>query len=471
MNLLIGIVILLCLVCSEVRTAEAADDIWMRVIFVALITLTVPGIALFQTLIVSKKIRNSEMESGQQEGLLRRLSISHSAVWLAASLAIIWSARWQDVVRGNWQLDRWPLIDEAFILAPVVLSLVASWAIFYEVQNSIRQKSSSDISGNSTRGDFLKSSISSFKSRLAFVSIRFRVYFLLVLIPFSIAIVARDISPWIESLVWTKQYAVYGLALLVLLAGSPFALLLMWRNKPIADKELRAELLGTCQKHKIHVRDVRIWVTNGQVVNALVAGLIPKLRIILLSDALVQHFPSNELRAIVRHEAAHLRLWHLPTRIGLAILPLLAMAIDEQNPYGLMHSLDHAMAAMGLPNELGLVVIFAAYLGYMYFGFSWLSHKMEFEADIYAARSTDSQFDNCDDVVDALLRLAAFNSDQFEKSSFLHPSIASRIRLVQALKEHPQKAESFIRSFAQRKRIVFAALVLVTSLCAIALLI
>lgn len=493
MNLLIGFVILLCLACSEFQAAEAAQDVWTRVIFVALISLMVPGLALFQTLVVTKKIRNSDLGASahqrKQEKLVHRLSVCHSAVWLAASLAIIWSVRWQDVVRGNWNLDQWPLLDEALILAPVIFSLVASWAIFYEIQTAIKSQQSTASQDNSTAAT-TKPSNQHKQSRLAFVSIRFRVYFLIVLIPISIAVLAKDISPWIETLAAANQFGIYFLATLSLLAGFPFLLLLIWKNQPIANQDLRSKLLATCGQHKIHVHDIRIWNTQGQVVNALVAGMLPKLRIILLSDALVRHFPKNELLAIVRHEAAHLRLWHLPTRIGFAILPLLALAIDERNPTGVINFLNELMTNLGFVQSSGVGLILAGYLSYLFLGFTWISHQIEHEADIYACQAiriepvekaedstieecpqlapTNSQFEYAQDVMDALLRLGAFAPDQFEKSSLLHPSVGSRIRLIQDLKSDSEKAELFRRSFSQRRKIVFGALVMVCLMAFIA---
>ena len=175
MNLLIGFVILICLVCSEIQTTEVASDLWLRLLTVGLVSLTVPGLALFQTLVVTQRFKNSQLSDAERESTLRRLSVCHSAVWLTASLAIIWAVRWQDIVRGNWNLDRWPLLDEILIVAPVLLSLLASWAIFFEIQcSTIATPKLFDLAR--------------LKSRIEFVSIRFRVYCLMVLIPISIAI-------------------------------------------------------------------------------------------------------------------------------------------------------------------------------------------------------------------------------------------------------------------------------------------
>ena len=472
MNLLIGLVILLCLLCSELQAAQAANDLWTRVIFVALVTLTVPGVALFQTLVVSKRIRNSEMQSQEREGILRRLAVCHSAVWLIASLAIVWAVRWQDVVRGNWSLDQWPVLDEAIILAPIVFSLVASWAIFYQIQHAI-------AGANPDRSTESKKSIVK-QSRAAFVSIRFRVYFLMVLVPVAIVVLARDVAPWVDTLSPELRWALYGTAGLAMTGGFPFLLLLMWKTSHIENVALKSELLETCKHHRLHVHDIRVWNTDNQIVNALVAGVIPRLRVILMSDALIKCFPRNELLAILRHEAGHLRLWHLPTRIGFCVLPLLALAIDERNAHGAIANIDSMLVGAGLHAGTGLALIMLLYLFYAVYGLSWLSHQMEYEADIYASQqnaldwtnvSSETVEGNCfehaSDMSDALLRLAAVNPDQIKKSSLLHPSIGSRIKVIQTVATDPEQGIAFSKSFARRRRIIFSILITV---CVVAFL-
>ena len=134
MNLLIGLVIVVCLFVCEIDSQSAAEDVWTRVAAMLLVAFSVPGLAVFQTLVLTKNSKLSQLPAEQQEKTLQRLAICHSGVWLVASLMIVWAIKWQTVVRSNWELNQWPLVDEALILLPIVLSLVASWAIFYDVQ-------------------------------------------------------------------------------------------------------------------------------------------------------------------------------------------------------------------------------------------------------------------------------------------------------------------------------------------------
>ena len=461
MNLLIGFVILLCLICSEIQTAEVATDLWTRLFMMGMVSMTVPGLALFQTLVVSHRFQNSELTDDERESMLRRLSVCHSAVWLCASLAIIWAIRWQDIVRANWNLDRWPLADEALIIAPVILSLVASWAIFFETQRSIEP--------NRKRFD-----LGDLRRRIAYVSIRFRVYLLMVLIPISIAILARDLAPWIESLATTVQ-AVWGLSCLLLIsAGFPFVLLLVWKTERIPDADLRASLRNLCKQHRLLVHDVRVWNTGGAIINAVAAGILPGFRVILLSDCLIKQFTRSELLAVVRHEAGHIKLCHLPTRIGFIALPLLAMAIDERCPFGLQSSLETSLMAAGAPAGSTVGLFCAIYLLYLLVTLPWLSHQVEFEADIYSCQQTSrNDQPRCfnpvfaSDMSDALFRLAAASPSSFERARLLHPSIHSRIKMIQAFIQSPEKAEEFCRSFARRRRYMLATLILLCLTAAI----
>lgn len=456
MNLLIGFVILLCLVCSEIQTAQTATDLWTRVLMVGLVSMTVPGLALFQTLVVTQRFRKYELTDQQKESMVRRLSTCHSAVWLAASLAIVWAVRWQDIVRGNWHLDRWPLVDDLLIIAPILLSLTASWMIFYDIQRSL----------DSSRSIFDRKEI---KKRIEFTSIRFRIYGLLVLVPIGFVILGRDLSPWYESLPLAWQCLSFLGAALTIAAGFPFLLLLIWKHRPVDDLGLYEQLTSLFRSEKLRIHDIRIWNTGGNIANALVAGFIPRLRIILLSDALIQRFTRGELLAIARHEAGHLRLWHLPMRTVFIVLPLFALAMDERNPSGLLNWLSNELGRQGFPPGLAVAILGCVYVSYVFLVLRWLSHQMEYEADLYACQVTQDENnrpqiepENASHMTDALFRLAAISPAQYEKSTWLHPSIRNRIALIEQVTQSPSLARAFSRSFARRRRVLLLIILIVS---------
>ena len=326
MNLLIAFVILLCLGISEVRDPELALHLGQRLTLLALIALLVPGAAIFQTAIIGRRFRNRTIDEVARQRILNRLSISHSAVWLTASLAIVWGVRWPDIVRVNWHFDRWPLLDDVLILAPVLISLFFSWAIFYDVKRLL-DRSAADPKGDAKPYTFRLD----LTERFQFVGLRFRVYVLMSLIPILATLLVRDAANFLQQLPEVLQNVSLIAGSGLVIATFPLLMLLAWRHGPIENPELRKQLVDCCRRLKLGVWTIRAWHTGSQIINAVVAGIVPGLRVIVISDAMLEEFPPRELLAVVRHEAGHIRMSHMPIRMFFLLFPLILAAIDQVN--------------------------------------------------------------------------------------------------------------------------------------------
>ena len=71
------------------------------------------------------------MRSGRGE-----IAILAIVMWLVGVGVILLIGQWPRIVRANWQLEGWPLIDEVAILLPVVAPLFLIWAALYRVERS-----------------------------------------------------------------------------------------------------------------------------------------------------------------------------------------------------------------------------------------------------------------------------------------------------------------------------------------------
>ena len=145
------------------------------------------------------------------------------------------------------------------------------------------------------------------------------------------------------------------------------------------------------------------------------------------------------------------------------------MALDERNPLGLINQLESWTVELGLPTGFGVALLGSAYLGYLFFSLTWLSHRMEFEADIYACqgcpeiqREKTIDVDRSKDMSDALLRLASVTPSQFDRRTIMHPSIRERIQLIREIQNSPEKAGQFRTAFVRRRRLV---LILLLAIC------
>ncbi len=436
MNLVIGIVIIACLFLSETGARESVDNLPMRLTAVMLLTFSVPALALFQTIFVSRYWNIGGLPHSRQDSMLKRMSVCHSAVWLVASLMVITSTGWHSIVRENWGLSRLPLIDEILIILPMLFSLIVSWAVFYELQREISKKeiSNGTAADTQTRKQTWYSIVTD-PARLQYVGIRVRVYLLMALVPVILFVVLRDLSnPALVSRTVTGV-ALIAVTMFILL-GFPFLLCRIWKIRAIDDAQLYQRLTNFCRREKLMVRDVRVWDTGGQIVNAMVVGMVPGFRMILISDGLLRHFPEHEIQAILRHEAGHIRLMHLPVRVMFVLLPLFVVAALESCGYSIPDSIGTLAVNSGLPGGFAWMVAPIAYGAFVVISLGWLSRKMEFEADQFAAVDNNqlvSENDGTVALLDALKRLAKLDPAKAAKPTLMHPGLLERIARIRQL--------------------------------------
>ncbi|MGI9494469.1 MAG: M48 family metalloprotease [Mariniblastus sp.] len=445
MNLIVGAVIVLMLLGSELTGAQPVkhEQLWLTLFMVGVLAILVPGLAVFQTYFVSIQSPLNQVDVKHRDQAIARLSACHTAVWLSASLATVWAIRWQDVVRGTWKLDRWPLLDELFILLPVVFSLFTSWIIF------------SDLTGKISKSDSLYLLI---KRKIGITCIRFQSCLLFVIFPAVIIIFIRDLEPYLTSLNAFEKSVSFAALFVTLSAGLPLLLLTTCSHTNFNDQVLKHQIKTIFTQNQINLRRLRIWRTGNQIANAAVVGFIPRFRMLILSDRLLKIFPKNEVLAIVRHEAGHVMLWHTFTRLSFITLPVLAIA-QAQNQ---LVELPSPMLE-GEPLEWAARTITflptGVYLAFLLTSLPWISHQMEHEADVFASQDQSSNGSELDsdytnDLKNALLRFAAHGTGYYEKRTLFHPSLKQRIELIEELESNPEKIKQFKRSFSRRRILV-----------------
>lgn len=161
--------------------------------------------------------------------------------------------------------------------------------------------------------------------------------------------------------------------------------------------------------HEQHVVDaadglaVRV-VDAGPHANAMAAGVLPGLRVVFVTDALVARLPRDECAAVVAHEVGHHRRGHVPLRLvaaGAVVLPWLGVTAAE---------IPGAFEVGAVAAVLCVPVLF------------WLMRWTEHDADAYAARATDA-----DALVRGLSRLTVDTTrGPVGRLLALHPTLSER---------------------------------------------
>ena len=174
------------------------------------------------------------------------------------------------------------------------------------------------------------------------------------------------------------------------------------------------------------------WQTGNRSFNAMVAGFVPPLRTLLISDRALNELPRCELSMVVLHEAAHLRRFHVPLRM-LTIVPawLLGGLITR---FAEGHS--WAMAAgSGVAIVMTLITLRIA------------ASRTELDADVQACqmaaemaervRDVPQSYEDASDALSNALLRNTVESPSARKASWLHPGVFQRIANMQSYAVSP----------------------------------
>jgi len=213
--------------------------------------------------------------------------------------------------------------------------------------------------------------------------------------------------------------------LLLIIVGVPMLIHRMFKTTPLSDTNSAwvGDLLSAAGVAR--TRAVR-WDTGGKTYNALVAGFIPPLRTLLISDRLIDELPRDQVAMVVLHEAAHLRRRHMPLRM-LAILPawasgsLVTQLVGDQ-PWGMV-----AGTVFGILMTL-LILKTVAY-------------RTEHDADVQACRMAERIGSSVPDVpvtydaaADSLSQgLLQVDQPKLRKPTWLHPGVSERVARMQSM--------------------------------------
>ncbi|MGH7176688.1 MAG: M48 family metallopeptidase [Tepidisphaeraceae bacterium] len=244
----------------------------------------------------------------------------------------------------------------------------------------------------------------------------------------------------------------------------------------LPDSPLRAKLETLCRSMKLRYRDILLWRTGNNMGNAAVMGIVPRMRYILLSDLLMETMTDEQIEAVFAHEAGHIVHRHM-TWYVVFIMILMLWAL------GPAQWLDNQLAGLlparfnGTVRDLIWLVVLGAIMLKL---FGLLSRFFERQADVYAARTMQTQADASGGQVTALSgscvgrhgaamfssaleRVAVINNIPIRARNFSHGSIADRLNFLRILSRDPDRTGQFDRGM----RIVFATMLLALTVGAV----
>ena len=367
-------------------------------------------------------------------GNLKRI---HLTLWLTATVVIIYVLNWPQLVRYNWGLDHAILIRDLLVLAPVWLPLLLSWAAFYDVEHAVYQATHGCGSGLSVTAQ------SPFTPRRRFVWLQTRHYLGLCILPVLLLLTFQDtLALWVPN--WQNEsyaWLLYLLPLAALTAVFPYLLSRIWQTSTLPEGPLRTRLADLAARMGVCCRDFKIWQTDRQMLNAAVAGLVPSIRYVFVTDAILQYLRDDELESVVAHELGHVRRHHLLLRLLLLGLPIWVLGILQTFSPSLLGHWSGLVT--GLPTGLDstkCLATAALALSYAVLALGRYSRLLEHDADLCVLDAGLGE-----EFISTIDRLSYLCGDRRGKSSWLHPSTVSRIHLLRRALHEPLVADRFRR--------------------------
>lgn len=288
---------------------------------------------------------------------------------------------WTSLLSIHWNWGNWVLAHTLLLLAPYIFVELSSLWCFYLVDRAIRHRLL-DLGIPAT----------GFGSWLEYVDFHARFQMGIFLLPLCFIAVSQDLLRWVipqwdvfipEEGAALVMMSITGLAVVLAPALMPW----LCRAVPMPPSLLRDHFLQLARDLGFRFSNILVWHVHGGMANAMVTGIVPRLRYILLSDALLENLTDAEIEAVFAHELGHLRFRHSLFYMFFLIASTILLAQIEEITRPYVRDFATAPGRIWLSTTLQYVplpaLVFLPYLGFM---FGFLSRRFERQADLFGAR-------------------------------------------------------------------------------------
>jgi STE24 endopeptidase len=353
---------------------------------------------------------------------------------------------WGWIVKAHEETSR-PLPGlELLLLTPLVMGLVGSWALFYPMERAAH-----DVSLYPDNEQFL--------SRWAYVGLQARHNLLLVVPPLAL-LCAKEVFfhffPDLEQAGESVMLLSVGLLAAAFIC-MPLVLRIFLGLRSMPPSPLRSRLEATGRRLHFRFADILLWNTRGTVANAMVTGVVPWVRYVVVTDRLCETLTEEEIEGVFGHEVGHIKHHHIFFYLLFIFASLIALG-------GLIHLADAAFdreavkewIAGATPSLLEfvrnlkyyvLLPILGLFAFYIFIVFGYLSRRCERQADIYGSRTT-----TLDAFISALEKVALINGIPRDRPGWLwswqHGTIGQRVAFLEKMKGDTTVEKDFQRNLS-----------------------
>jgi STE24 endopeptidase len=381
---------------------------------------------------------------------------------LAIYLASLYVFGWGHVLTGFWM--QWaPLVFapgendnlpgfQVGLLVPLFVGLMLAWERFYLVEKTAYENAHVD---------------DRFITKGAYLLMQIRHHFFLVMPPVLLLLVQQVLFAIFRFGPDSDVPAIIALGMMgTAFLFMPILLRLFLGLKPLPAGPLRDRLESAAKRLKFGYSDILLWETRGTVANAMVTGLTPWIRYIILTDRLIEDLTPDEIEGVFGHEVGHIKHYHLIFYLAFFMTSFIMLGLIWEGIRAGITQETVRVVVTAIPDvgeqvwtEIGTDIwetlrglkgfgkLFLL-AGYTLLVFGYLSRRCERQADLYGAHAVSTEV-----FVNALEKVAYINGIPRNRGgnwllSWQHPTIAQRIDFLHEMSAHPDRVPRFHRSIS-----------------------
>lgn len=268
-----------------------------------------------------------------------------------------------------------------------------------------------------------------------FISDRIKGYIIAILLLGGIIFLFSRLHDFCGTNFWLYAWVAFSVVM-VFISAFYTSLILPLFNKlaPLENGELRDKISEYCRKTGFGLSDVLVMdgSKRSSRANAFFSGIGGKKKIVLF-DTLIRNHTIPELVAVLAHETGHFKKRHTLTGLIMSILNM-GMMLYIFSFFLENAEVHHVFGGSYATLELGLLafgILYSPVSMIVSVLMNLLSRKHEYEADAYAARTS-----NPEAMKEALKKLSVMNLSNLDPHPayvffyYSHPPLMARIRAI-----------------------------------------
>lgn len=217
----------------------------------------------------------------------------------------------------------------------------------------------------------------------------------------------------------------------------------VWGCTSLPEGFLKTELLQFCSSQHFSAK-LLVWpLFEGRMLTAAVMGIVPSLRYVLLTPAIMETMTVEELKAVLAHEIGHVKHFHLLLYfLLLGGFSLLAGIIGQPVIYMLLSSkmLSDVIIATDFSPEsilaaVGSIPLLCVMLLFFRYVFGFFMRNFERQADFHVLKI----FGNSAAIVATFEKISSLSGQAKDLPNWHHFGIGERIRALESAEAHPEE--------------------------------